>query len=420
MRDNFNMNYLNKNKSAQRVLMLLAVVAAFFPWVSFGTNALDTQPWFLVVGGIYLLSAMGMVRRRTLIVWFFMWSAILTLLFLHESDWMNTLRGMGTYISAAFALLVFDKYLDVPVHIRLKILIWVNIIWLLYPLLQFANIDLPIVQSRTSDSRGLTSLAPEPTFFGIFSLTMIAILLLEQVDWSNPKRGWFTFFVWANLTSIFFVAKSSSSIFLLAVIGLWYLLVYRVNLLLIILIICLPLFFLITYISFDFLNDASSRPLILLSLFIDHPDLILTTDESINARVSAIYVSIRGAFDSFLVPQGLRSFAQISESYAETSEFVIESGNKVMSFIGAFLFELGFIGVIYFGYVVRAVFNQPIRHAIFWSGALLLVLLIAVPVGFPLIGYVVALLNRRPRILVHRNRFLDSNTIADLHVKPAN
>ena len=82
-------------------LLMMAVVAAFFPWVSFSLNDLDTQPWFLILAGLYLALTLTKLRRGYGEIWFFMLGAIGFLTVLHEGDARHTIRGLSTYISAS-------------------------------------------------------------------------------------------------------------------------------------------------------------------------------------------------------------------------------------------------------------------------------------------------------------------------------
>ena len=146
--------------------------------------------------------------------------------------------------------------------------------------------------------------------------------------------------------------------------------------------------------------DASSRPLQLLKEVVKEPSLILVLDQSINERISAVYISIAASFSDFLLPHGLISFAAVSEDYARSSTLVNDAhGNIIMSFVGAFLFELGIISLLYFIVLGRAIGGiSDFRGRVFWVLSLGCVLLTAVPVGFPLVGYVIALLGASNRV----------------------
>jgi hypothetical protein len=391
----------------QRGLLLVAVTAAFFPWVSFNLNELDTQPWFLLLAALYLLLTANHLQRRYGTVWLFMFGVGGLLAILHQGDAIQTIRGVATYISAGFAVLVFARYMQVGIETRRRMLVVVNICWLLYPLLQFAGMDeiAPLVVARTTENRGFTSLAPEPTFYGIFSLSMIAVLMLEREQWrlhlGRPTRT-FGILIWLNVFQIILVAQSSMAILLLFLISMVGAVLYRPKAAAgVLLAILLSGYLLLGVLDPDVLSETASRPLQLAGMLLDEPKLILVLDQSINERFSAVYISIAESVGDFLLPHGLFAFETVSEKYARASPIVNSAqGNKIMSFVGSFLYELGAVSLLYFYVVGRALSNLPgFRGKVFWAVALGCTLLTAVPVGFPMVGYVIALLEakRSPR-----------------------
>ena len=44
-------------------MLLVVVLFGYFPWVSFGLNAFDTQPWFVLFGMMWLLFFRIKIKR---------------------------------------------------------------------------------------------------------------------------------------------------------------------------------------------------------------------------------------------------------------------------------------------------------------------------------------------------------------------
>ena len=122
----------------------------------------------------------------------------------------NTFRSLYNYLGVVVFYLGFFNYLikyGFPMHIFIA----VNIIWLLFAVLEvyFPNIASIFSSSRTGDGRGVTSLAPEPTFFGMYLFFSSWLMLVA----SNYKPGkYLMYLIFFNLIFIVLVAKSSMMI----------------------------------------------------------------------------------------------------------------------------------------------------------------------------------------------------------------
>ena len=126
----------------------------------------------------------------------------------------NTFRSLYNYLGVVVFYLGFFNYLikyGFPC-----IFFAVNIIWLLFAVLEvyFPNIASIFSSSRTGDGRGVTSLAPEPTFFGMYLFFSSWLMLVG----SNYKPGkYLMYLIFFNLIFIVLVAKSSMMIIYLMV-----------------------------------------------------------------------------------------------------------------------------------------------------------------------------------------------------------
>lgn len=170
----------------------LLLVVIFFPWLSFSTNSLDTQPWILFLFPFYLLLLFlcnAKIRYNPDIVFFIVLivssvciSVIFTL-FAGNFSVFTLLRAFGGYFIFAFVFLFFYNFASKNPFKVYSVLHFFNFLWLLFSVIQvvFGKYALSFfVVVRTSEERGVTSLAPEPTFFGLVLLFFNFIYLIGK------------------------------------------------------------------------------------------------------------------------------------------------------------------------------------------------------------------------------------------------
>lgn len=376
--------------------IIVCVILAFFPWVSFNLNSYDTQPWFLVAS--FPVLAIVLKKKypfENLILLFFFFSILVLILDAH-SDLPHAARGIGTYASLCLSILVFNRYIEVSPKKRARILVALNLVWFLYSIFQIFGIDkyLNFVAYRTSETRGYTSLATEPTFFGIYLLFQMLIIDRERkiyLRFYGRENRWLKIVWWLSLIQIFFIAKSSMAILLFLVIYAAWLAIYRLKLSLFVFVllgILTPAFLIPSLVN----SEHSSRPAIIFAKVLADPGNILLLDQSVNERAASIYISIDSAISDFLIPHGTLQFNNVSANYHAESDWITKGfDNKIMSFIGALLFETGFISLFFFSYVLKVIKPAPaFRDKIFWIFTFFVIYITAIPVGFPLTGYLFA------------------------------
>ena len=121
---------------------------------------------------------------------------------------------------------------------------------------------------------------------------------------------------------------------------------------------------------------------------------MVKSDPSVNVRVAHAVYPWHGAVTTFFVPHGFSSFAEtydaVKQSYGGFFWYG-ERSDAIMSYAGAFVFELGFIGLVFLGYVLYLLFRfnrQRILELVF----LFALLNSALPVAFPLIPLLIVVL----------------------------
>jgi hypothetical protein len=312
---------------------------------------------------------------------------IVALCFSNSLDF-TTARSFYNYFSFFFVLIVFLSILMRygPPFRTIKI---VNYLWLMAALIELIQPDLIAMlgKARTTAGRGVTSLAPEPTFFAIYLI--FSSLLLFQLRGGDYKSD--KIFHIINFLSIFILAKSAMGIVMLFPIVFIYL-VYS-------LIRVKPLisglkwmFFLMTSIailaSLISIYFGSTRILSLLEKLIDvGPIMIFKLDASMNVRIEHIIFSFHGLFNNHFLPGGLDTFmdnrAEVVGYYGDF--FWYSAGmNKIMSWVGDWLYSLGIFGLLALLFLFSAAHNGTRKS--FWFLILTAVLLLpAVPLAFPLV-----------------------------------
>jgi hypothetical protein len=258
---------------------------------------------------------------------------------------------------------------------------------------------------RTSENRGVTSLTVEPTFYGLVCLFLILIFL--SLDVQNKNK-----YIYLLLFQIIFLSQSTMTILLLSMYGLYYF-IFKINFKKIVLVLVFLFLFLasIEILNSDIINQ-NTRFFELLKLIIDSPSKILTADQSINFRLADIYFSFKGFIDNYMIPNGFGTYqAYITSELTQQTAFTGGSGwvtgsNRISSYYGSILFELGFVGLIIpltYSYIIKKAYRYQIRDFLLNLFFINTVLLTAVPLSFTFVGIYLATLmyinNKRPKVI---------------------
>lgn len=318
-------------------------VFSLFPYLSIIPIPTDTQPYAVVFAALIFLT--GRSVALPLPIWIlFAVMVIATIVYLATGATFNGLRSMVGYasvflVSAAVLILAFhgirlsDRMLDVAVYI-----------WLVVGVAQrFISSDflaIILTRSGTSEGRGVTSLAVEPSAYATMMLFILIIYFIR-----GRERSWPAVLC---LLQILFLAQSALGIlFALFAVGLYTLIRLSAPAALITLLTLAGISFYLLVNAENLL--AGTRIGGLLMLLHDRPELILSADQSVAARAANIFYSINGAFESWLVPHGFDTWT----SYADRQEQIYGdifikrglTGDRIMSGYGAILFELGMLGL---------------------------------------------------------------------------
>lgn len=385
----------------------LFLILSFFPFVSFGLNSMDTQPHFIVVGflAFVLLVITGKVFSKSIYIIGFYVIALITLLITSNNFDFTLLRGLTSYFAFYLTLSVTIVYL-MRYGIPSKIIIGSNIIYLISALIQtlfesqkneILNF-LVLSNSFGSVSRGVIGLTPEPTIFAIF-LFFMTWLILIIVDYNPGSK--IKMLIIANLLTILFLTKSSMAFVFLITASFFILYAIRRNkyILIIAILIFLILFLYINVMPYFFPESRFSKlSQIMIGLeggLIDRIIVMIKFDASINDRILNVFFPYFGFIMNYGLPGGVHSYAETSRELVNLTNGFFWAGlgsNKILSFVGAFVYELGLIAIINIVFFYLFLKDRMNRFRNIELCMLFVLLNSSIPVAFPLIPTIMALM----------------------------
>lgn len=386
---------LTKLKSANYIIGSLFIFLSTIPW--FGLPFLDSQPWpilsavlFLMINVISSIGTFKIPKWIILLAGFITFGIILGSFVAVDSSFIFY-RGIINYFSLVIYFTAFYHYLK-RYGFPLSIFMASNIIWLLVGIVQLFSPEFlsSFVANRTTLNRGVTSLAPEPTFFAIYLFFSTWLCLIGAKY--KPALG-LKILLFINVLAILVLAKSSMVVLFLGVVVI-FLIIHKMSLNLksLSFIFALILVVLIGYFSIiNFMPNTRLGSLVKLLVTVDPVELV-KLDVSINERFASIVIPIQGFFYNFGLPGGFVSFESVAPDIIRSYGDYFESANlelKIMSWNGAVFYELGFVGIIIWIMLFKKLLNATKlrRHEL---SVLFIILFAAIPLAFPLIPMIFA------------------------------
>lgn len=375
----------------QRNIAFLALFFMFFPWLSFGLNNSDIQPWSLIFSLLYLLLFFEKKITYPSMLFFFAFICSFFISIAYDKYDFLMLRGVANYFSV---FLYFFVYYSISKKYNLlRLVIIFNVIWLFVGALQIifnASIFDFIVSVRTSDSRGVTGLSPEPTYYGMYLFFISWIVILES-DYMRLKAKICKVLVFLNVIYIIFIAKSSM-ILLFLILIIPFLIIGQLSIKkMVIVSFTLISLITLTYINIDMLEGTRIYN-IFNSLF-RYGVMSIVSDASVNSRLVHVYVSIVSSLNDFMLPHGFHSFGDKLVNLLSYNQYFFHGQytNKIMSWFGSVFFELGWFSVFIYGGIFASIYNRKeVLKSICNILFLFLILNSAIPLAFPLISILLA------------------------------
>lgn len=368
------------------------------PW--FGLPFLDSQPWPVLSAVIFLFTFSFSPKKLKIPKIILVLSSLIILglffgSFMGIQNDFELYRGITNYSSLilySISYLQFYRYYGFP----LKILVFSNILWITVAVIQLFIPDIvsTFVALRTTEGRGVTSLAPEPTYFAIY-LFFSSWLLLLITKYKPDKK--IKFLILCNLLAILLLAKSAMVSIFLAFVA--FILIIQ-NLTFskrsfsysfVLILVCL-----VGYISIvNLLPDIRLTKILKLITTVD-PSVLIGIDASINARFASIVAPVLGFFQNLGFPGGLHSFdkvgIEILESYGDYYLYAMQQIHlRIMSWNGALIYELGIFGVLIWIVFFKKILNQT-KQRRYELYVLFIILFSAIPLAFPLIPMILTAL----------------------------
>ena len=386
----------------QFVAAQLEVFFSFTPWASWGTNSLDSQPWPALISLLFIVSCSTISIPNNIKVF-----SILIVIGLIAattqslgSDYFTVIRAFYNYISLILVPIAFYNII-LRYGLPIKMIVFVNFIWIAVAFLEifYPHLVSELSSSRTTLDRGVTSLAPEPTFFGIFLFFNTWIYLVYH---NYRLRGLLFLTSLTNLLVVIFVAKSSLVIVLLGmtlvVVAVFSFVKASYNKRSIFLGFGLLVVIMLVFSIAPYYLEGTRPEKILKSVFDIGVMEVVVLDASINGRLAHIFLSLGGFIENGFMPNGFVRFTQVAPRI--NSEYFSElfyrgmSKNDIMSWVGAIIFEIGFFGffaLLSVCFLVGRKLGSALEKTVFF-----MVLLTSVPLALPLPGVIIAMwLNRR-------------------------
>lgn len=390
---------LNIKRASGDIFIFISCI----PWV--GLSSLDSQPFPILAASVFL----GVMGIRSLKIYFpliLRWIAFLLTLGLIS----GLIRGFELDFTIARAVVM---YMAVPIyisaymlyflkfHIPINILILTNIIWLMVGVAQLFIPDIvgAIVSSRTTLDRGVTSLAPEPTFFGVY-LFFVSWIYFIVTDYRPQAR--LLVLVAINFIAVVLLAMSSM-VLVYIILSACFVFLYKSFKFKAKHFIIISLLLALVLLAFSFVLDGyleETRLSRFVSFLMDNPWLFFEIDASANSRLAGIVLPLHGFFTNIFLPGGLFSYPKMTEylvsSFYGNFFFYDYSNPKINSWLGALLFELGIFGFIVFGILLVKSFEFRLIRILELT-FLVVVLLTAIPIAFPFIPFIFAIFILRKR-----------------------
>jgi hypothetical protein len=373
--------------SAPKLVGLLFVFFALTPFTHWGLNSLDSQPWPLMSGLLYLMLA-GRLPNQREITFICIIVAIIVPLYL-LLNWPGielAVRAAGSYFTLVVCMLVYYDYL-VHFGMPVQMIYFVN---LLYLVLAVAELYDPTINSglsaaRTSEGRGVTSLAAEPTYFAVI-LIFLSWLELLAFNYKPPKLV--ILLVLLNLIGVVFLAQSTMGLLFLVLAGL-IICLYQLSRLRMKTIVAFLVFVvgglyvlqlpaLEPYLGFRMMRAVET-------FSYDGVTAIFQTDESMNIRLSSVVYAFDGMVRNYLQPGGFNTFGDLRllQDRAYNGYFWAgETTDKINSYLGAICYELGFFGLLLVGVMSKGIVSRRTVLSYLECVTLLLFAAAAIPLAF--------------------------------------
>jgi hypothetical protein len=366
------------------------VFFSLFPWVSFGTNGLDSQPWPLMLAIVFLLVSIATPVRKDLAALLLLIPGVV-LVGVWDSNELDFTFYRAVFGYSSVPLLALGYYVYLKKYgFPLPLVVAVNGVYLTVATLQQlfgVGIIGGLATLRTSAGRGMPSLATEPTYFGLLLILFSWLILIARAYRPGPADR---LLVIVNLLFVVLVARSSTAVLFL-MLGAMLIVFYRFRLRLYALLGFAAIALVVTYSVFLQQTRLASLVAVVQERGITG---LIVSDASVNVRFAHVVIPWHGAVTSAFLPHGFSSFSAefhaFQAAYGNFFWYAADS-DRIMSYAGAFVFELGIIGLAFLASVFFLLY-RPSRRRLYELVFLFVMLNSSLPVAIPLVPLLAVLL----------------------------
>ena len=367
----------------------------FFIFVPFLPSLISntyTAPYALICSSIFFFLIKNTKFPKELVILLFLFFGSLILLI--NGFGFNTLRILLGYFSV-FSI-AFGTYFICKLNKRAnkEIVFYFFIIWFVVGFIQTffyeGFLSEFVVVSKTTVDRGVTSLAPEPSYF---ASVLIFFMIINFIN--NYKIN---ITILLTVISVVFFSRSMTGLVVLSLFFIFYflILILKKNTFKYLILSILILFIFI--INFDLFDGMRVHKL--LTRFVENPINLLVSDASTNARMWHIIGTFSGSLDNYFLPNPNNNFYEYTLSLIENNKdyvhpYTVETlNNKPMSGTGQMFFNLGILSLLYFYILFRLIvkYFKSLKLAIFLTINIFILMTTAIPLTFPMFGFIYGLL----------------------------
>lgn len=348
----------------KKILLLAFLFFCFFPYIRILPLDLDSQPNALILSiPIILFIAKGEINKDISWLIFILIAATVCMLLSNPNN--EGIRILTTYLS--LTLITYATYLSLKYFrgIPYSFYEYVVLIWFIVGFVQYtiypSFMDFLILRSNNSilleHGRGVTSLAVEPTFYGMICLLLLMInhlnfrfenkyhminllLLIQLIIFSRSTTCFGIIIITIFTYGIYMILQSKYRIR-------WFLL-------------CFLLMIIGYFIATWLINNLNIRATNALRVLINTPSEFLVMDYSVNRRFVHAFFPIKGFIDNLGMPHGLGHFDEYlqdltkNESWNVLINYDISNEKRITASLGASLFELGVFSFPLYYVIIRS------------------------------------------------------------------
>lgn len=360
----------------------------FFQFVSFRTNDLDTQPWIFFFGVLFFSDLITKYKEFYNLIYFILIPITVQLiatLYSNDFDFISFIRGFISFLIFGI-IYIFQKKNYHRLYDNYKFIFNLNMLFIIISLIQlfispyFFNW---LLIPRTSISRGVTSLTPEPTAYGILLLFFILthILLTNETNQKESK-----IIIIINIISILFIAKSATAtLYLILALILWGILNFKFKIKNIFFILISFAIIIIIFTNLNLIFGNTRLFSVLDQLTSNNLGAYVLRDQSIFDRVMATIFGFKSSFNNYFIPGGFqleKSLNPINIKLFDTKIINYHAGSKLMSLWGALIAQLGFILFLVISYFSFFIYKKNKNLSANLKKRLYFILLMLIALGF--------------------------------------